>query len=143
MKRNAKRFVAVFAAIIMVAGILPVNLGGLTVAKAATEIKLNATDLSEGNISANKEVNGFTLTAGSTVDANTKTLESGIEVTRRLKLNGAGSFTSRSIVFKTTEAAKVSAYSGLIPVISVSCLIASSRSPCTIQRSSVLNLEYS
>ena len=109
MKRNAKRFVAVFAAIIMVAGILPVNLGGLTVAKAATEIKLNATDLSEGNISANKEVNGFTLTAGSTVDANTKTLESGIEVTRRLKLNGAGSFTSRSIVFKTTEAAKVSA----------------------------------
>ena len=110
MKRNAKRFVAVFAAIIMVAGILPVNLGGLTVAKAATEIKLNATDLSEGNISANKEVNGFTLTAGSTVDANTKTLESGIEVTRRLKLNGAGSFTSRSIVFKTTDAAKVSAY---------------------------------
>ena len=50
MKRNAKRFFAVFAAIIMVAGILPVNLGGLTVAKAATEIKLNATDLSHWKV---------------------------------------------------------------------------------------------
>lgn len=112
MKSSAKRLFAVLSAIVLAVGMVPADIAGTAVvAKAATEKKLNASDLAEGSISANKEVNGFTITSGCTVDANTKTLDNGTEVTKRIKLGGAGSASSKSVTFKTTDAATVVAYS--------------------------------
>lgn len=111
MKRSARRIIAALAAIILVAGMIPLDFTGVVVAKAATELKLDASTLAEGSIKANKEANGFTITAGCEIDANTKTLDNGMEVTKRIKLGGAGSASSKSVTFKTTDAAKVVAYS--------------------------------
>ena len=105
-----KRVMAVITALLMAACLMPVQSMGLVTAKAATEKKLNIGETKEGSISANSEVSGFTLTAGSEIDANTKTLDNGMEIKKRLKLGGAGAATSRSIVFKTEGPAKVTAY---------------------------------
>lgn len=111
MKCSVKRIIAVLSAMILVVGMIPLDFTGVVVAKAATELKLDASNLAEGTISANKEANGFTITNGCTIDANTKTLDNGMEVTKRIKLGGAGSASSKSVTFKTTDAAKVVAYS--------------------------------
>ena len=100
MKHRIKRGFALILAALLVVGSLPMSFGTTTV-KAAT-VNLNASDLSEGTITANKEVNGFTLTPNIAIDASVKTIESGIECTKRIKLGGAGSISSRSVIIKPT-----------------------------------------
>lgn len=108
--RKAKAVIsAVLMAFAMVAGVIPGEYGMIK-AYAATEKKLNVGEIKEGDIKSNSEVSGFTLTAGSTIDANTKTLDNGMEITKRLKLGGAGSATSRSVKFTTEGPAVVNAY---------------------------------
>lgn len=109
MKLFCKRTMAVIIAIFMVLGLMPFDFG-VTKVYAASEKKLNVSEIKEGTLSTNTQVGSFTLTSGSSIDANTKTLDNGIEVTKRLKLGGAGSATSKSVIFKTEGPAKVSSY---------------------------------
>lgn len=68
---------------------------------------LNASDLTEGDITANTVVGKFTLIADAsnalTVDGNSKTAN-GLSITKRIKTNGTSSTTKRAIKFTTTEA---------------------------------------
>jgi hypothetical protein len=108
--RRASAFAtAVLMALALVAGVIPTGSNVVT-ALAASEKKLNVGEIKEGAISSNSEVGAFTLTSGSEIDANTKTLDNGMEITKRLKLGGAGSISSRSIVFETEGPAVVTAY---------------------------------
>lgn len=121
MKKTIRRILAMFTAVMLLfgfmpelgivskLGFIPENFASVTV-KADDTKTINASDLSNGTITENKEINGFTLTKDVTIDDNAKTLESGTPVTKRIKFSGAGSISSKSIIIKATEATKITTY---------------------------------
>lgn len=109
MKIFMKRIAAVAAAFLMLVGLLPVDMFGGVKAYAA-EKKLNASEIKEATLTADSKVGDFTITAGCAIDASAKTLDNGMEVTKRIKLGGAGAANTKSVKFSTTDAAKVTVY---------------------------------
>ncbi|MDD6572722.1 MAG: chondroitinase-B domain-containing protein [Thermoflexaceae bacterium] len=122
MKRQLlKRVMAVTLALLLVAGILPVEfLGGGAIAYAAesdekTIIEFNASTLPDGDITSEMVVGDFTISASTerryTVDANNKCTEDGsLSFTKRLKSNGESTDTERKITFYAPGPGKIQVY---------------------------------
>ena len=89
------------------------NTGDSTVGTiGGTDTALNVSDLTAGDITTNMTVGEFILNGASsklTVDANSKSID-GFDFTQRLKTNGKGSVTKRSIQYTATDAATLIVY---------------------------------
>lgn len=81
---------------------------------STTVHRFNASDLTAGDITADLDQGYFTLKATAdkkfTVEANGKESDTGTTYTNRLKSNGAGDASARSIHFTTKGAAKITVY---------------------------------
>jgi hypothetical protein len=90
-------------------------LGEVTTGSVINIKVLNASDLSIGDIAVDTQFQDyFTIAASSskqvTIDAHEKAAVDGTTFTQRIKLNGSGSETERSIHFTTTDKATVEIY---------------------------------
>ncbi len=89
------------------------NTGDSTVGTiGGTDTALNVSDLTAGDITTNMTVGEFVLNGASsklTVDANSKSID-GFDFTQRLKTNGKGSITKRSVQYTATDAATLIVY---------------------------------
>ena len=71
---------------------------------------LNVSDLPTGDITADLDLDEYTIKSGTTVDTHKKTSDEGVEFTQRLKLNGTGSKDSRSVHFSIDGEAELKIY---------------------------------
>ncbi|PFG44576.1 fibronectin type III domain protein [Isoptericola jiangsuensis] len=87
------------------------TLTSLTAVAAGPAGALDANDLAPGSITADRTVGDFTILAtaakGVTVDASDRTSDRGDVYTQRLKLNGSGDATQRSVRLTVDEPAEV------------------------------------
>ncbi len=80
------------------------------------EVYLSANDLEAASLTANKEIDGFTILATAEKGVKIETMDDGREApdgevfTMRIKLNGSGSVSYRSVSFKGKKGQKIVVY---------------------------------